>query len=78
MLTLARGIGVRFYLVLQSFGQLELIYGKETEGIIKSNAMVMSLPINDYATAKELSDTFGSATIEDIIIEEDFEGKITC
>ncbi len=75
MLTLSRGIGIRFYFVLQSFAQLTLVYGKDTENVLKSNVMLMSLPINDLPTAKELSEIFGNATIEDIVVDEEVEGN---
>lgn len=69
-LTIARGRGIRFYIVLQAFSQLEEIYGKEECSTIRANVLYIQMPLNDLETAKYFSEFFGSATIDDVVVDE--------
>lgn len=69
-LTIARGRGLRFYIVLQAFSQLEEIYGKEECSTIRANVLYIQMPLNDLDTARYFSEFFGSATIDDVSVDE--------
>lgn len=58
----ARGAGIKYHIVVQNFGQLDLHYEKGWETFV-SNSFVQAFGINDQFTAEYLSKLCGQATV---------------
>lgn len=64
MITVGRSRKIWFAMVVQSFAQLENVYGKTVADIIKSNCgMKMFIGSNDIATCEEFSKLCGNYTV---------------
>jgi len=65
MITVGRSRKIWFNMVLQSYAQLNTVYGEQVANIIKSNcAMKMFIGSNDIATCKEFSELCGNKTVK--------------
>ena len=61
--SVARSRGMRFYFFIQSFAQLDQVYGKETANIIQDNAALCYLKTTTVETADIIVKKLGRATI---------------
>ncbi len=64
MVSVARSRGIRFYFFIQSFSQLNDVYGKDISQIILDNCGLVYLKTNTQSTAEEISKRLGKKTIE--------------
>ena len=65
MITVGRSRKIWFNMVLQSYAQLNTVYGEQVANIIKSNcAMKMFIGSNDIGTCKEFSELCGNKTVK--------------
>lgn len=64
MVSVARSRGIRFYFFIQSFSQLNDVYGKEISQVILDNCGLVYLKTNTQDTAEEISKRLGKKTIE--------------
>ena len=64
IVSVSRSRGMRFQFFIQSFSQLENVYGKEVSQIILDNCGLVYLKTNTQATAEEISKRLGKKTIE--------------
>jgi type IV secretory pathway TraG/TraD family ATPase VirD4 len=64
MISVSRSRGMRFEFFIQSFSQLENVYGKEVAQIILDNCGLVFLKTNSQNTAEEISKRLGKKTIE--------------
>ena len=64
IVAVSRSRGMRFQFFIQSFSQLENVYGKEVSQIILDNCGLVYLKTNTQATAEEISKRLGKKTIE--------------
>lgn len=64
MVSVGRSRGMRFYLFIQSFSQLDNVYGKDIARIILDNCGLVYLKTNTQETADEVSKRLGKKTIE--------------
>lgn len=64
IVSVARSRGMQFQFFIQSFSQLEQVYGKETSSIIQDNCSLTYLKTNSYDCALAISNKLGKATIE--------------
>ena len=64
LVSVARSRGMRFQFFIQSFSQLEHVYGKEVASIIIDNASLCYLKTNSVDCAQKIADKLGKATIE--------------
>ena len=64
MVSVARSRGMRFHFFIQSFSQLDNIYGKEVSQIILDNAGLINLKTNTQESAEQISRRLGKTTIE--------------
>lgn len=64
MVSLARSRGMNFQFFLQSFAQLDNLYGKEVSQIIQDNCGLAYLKTNTQETAEAISKRLGNKTIE--------------
>lgn len=55
---------MRFQFFIQSFSQLNQVYGKEVASIIQDNCALVYLKTNTVETAKVISEKLGKSTIE--------------
>lgn len=62
--SVARSRGMRFFFFIQSFSQLNQVYGKEIANIIQDNAALVYLKTNTVETAEVIAKKLGKATIE--------------
>ena len=62
--SVARARGMRFFFFIQSFSQLERIYGKDVSKIIVDNCALVYLKTNNVETAEVISRKLGKTTIE--------------
>ncbi|MDO5569421.1 MAG: type IV secretory system conjugative DNA transfer family protein [bacterium] len=62
-ISVARSRGMRFYLFIQSFSQLDQVYGKEIANIIQDNAALVYLKTNTVETATIIEKKLGRATV---------------
>lgn len=65
-ITAVLGLNMSFTLVIQSFGQLDEVYGKKAKTIRDNCANTMYIMTNDKDTAKELAETYGDETITNL------------
>lgn len=61
--SVARSRGMRFFFFIQSFSQLDQVYGKETASIIIDNAALQYLKTNSIETAEVISKKLGRETV---------------
>ena len=64
LVSVARSRGMRFQFFIQSFSQLNEVYGKEISNIIQDNCALVYLKTNTVETAKVISEKLGKSTIE--------------
>lgn len=64
LVSVARSRGMRFQFFIQSFSQLDQVYGKETSSIIQDNCALTYLKTNSVDCAEAISKKLGKATIE--------------
>ena len=64
IVSVARSRGMRFHFFIQSFSQLDNVYGKEVSQIILDNCGLVYLKTNTQNTAEEISKRLGKKTIE--------------
>lgn len=63
-ISMARSRGMRFFFSIQSFSQLNQIYGKETANIILDNSALQFLKTNSVECAEIIAKKLGSTTLE--------------
>ena len=64
MITVGRSRKIWFNMVVQSYSQLNNVYGEQVADIVKSNcAMKMFIGSNDIGTCKEFSELCGNMTV---------------
>ena len=64
IVSVARSRRMRFYFFIQSFSQLDQVYGKETANIIQDNCALVYLKTNTVETAEVIAKKLGKSTIE--------------
>ena len=64
LVSVARSRGMRFQFFIQSFSQLDQVYGKEISSIIQDNCALTYLKTNSVECAETISKKLGKATIE--------------
>ena len=64
IVSVARSRGMHFHLFIQSFSQLDNVYGKEVAQIILDNSGTYYLKTNTMSTAEAISKMLGKKTIE--------------
>ena len=64
VVSVARSRGMRFYFFIQSFSQLDQVYGKEISNIIQDNCALVYLKTNTVETAEVIAKKLGKETIE--------------
>src|SRR5574344_1967979 len=64
IVSVARSRGMRFHFFIQSFSQLDNVYGKEVSQIILDNCGLVYLKTNTQDTAEAISKRLGKKTIE--------------
>lgn len=70
IVSVARSRGMRFQFFIQSFAQLDNVYGKEVAQIILDNCGLTYLKTNTMDTAKTISERLGKTTIENNSISQ--------
>lgn len=76
MITVGRSRKIWFNMVLQSYSQLNTVYGEQVANIVKSNcAMKMFIGSNDIGTCKEFSELCGNKTVKTASISGSTMGK---
>ena len=63
LVSVSRSRGMRFHFFIQSFSQLNNVYGKEVAQIILDNCGLIYLKTNTQETAEQISKTLGKKTI---------------
>jgi type IV secretion system protein VirD4 len=61
--TVAAGLGVTFWLMVQDLGQLHAVYGESTRTLLANADVLQAFGVNDYETADHLSKLAGDSTI---------------
>ena len=64
MISVSRSRGMRFHFFIQSFSQLDNVYGKEVAQIILDNCGLIYLKTNNQETSEAISKRLGKQTIE--------------
>lgn len=65
MITVGRSRKIWFNMIVQSYSQLNAVYGEQVADIVKSNcAMKMFIGSNDIGTCKEFSELCGNKTVK--------------
>ena len=64
LVSVARSRGMRFQFFIQSFSQLDQVYGKDISNIIQDNCALVYLKTNSVETAEVISRKLGKKTIE--------------
>jgi len=64
IVSVARSRGMQFQFFIQSFAQLDNLYGREVSQIIQDNCGLAYLKTNSQSTAEEISRRLGNQTIE--------------
>ena len=80
IVSVARSRGMRFHFFIQSFSQLDNVYGKDVSQIILDNCGLIYLKTNTQDTAEAISKRLGKQTIEANSISQsmsflDFKGN---
>lgn len=70
MVSVARSRGMRFQFFIQSFAQLDNVYGKDVAQIILDNCGLVYLKTNTQETAEAISKRLGKKTIESSSISQ--------
>lgn len=70
LVSVARSRGMRFHFFIQSFSQLDNVYGKEVAQIILDNCGLIYLKTNTQDTAEQISKRLGKATISSSSISQ--------
>ena len=70
LVSVARSRGMRFHFFIQSFSQLDNVYGKEVAQIILDNCGLVYLKTNTQDTAEAISKRLGKKTIESSSISQ--------
>lgn len=70
IVSVARSRGMRFQFFIQSFSQLDNVYGKEVAQIILDNCGLVYLKTNTQETAEAISKRLGKKTIESSSISQ--------
>ena len=74
MVTVARSRGIRFLFILQSFTQLNAVYGNEVAGIIRDNCNVkMFIGTDDPETRKAFSELCGQRKTKQLSVNTNVE-----
>lgn len=64
IVSVARSRGMQFIFYIQSFAQLDIIYGKDTSLVLQDNCGLIYLKTNTFSTAEIISKKIGNKTIE--------------
>ena len=72
IVSVSRSRGMRFHFFIQSFAQLDNVYGKEVAQIILDNSGIEYLKTNTMSTAEEISKRLGKKTIESSSLSQSF------
>ena len=64
VVSVARSRGMRFFFFIQSFSQLDQVYGKEIANIIQDNCALVYLKTNTVETAEVIAKKLGKETVE--------------
>lgn len=76
MITVGRSRKIWFNMVVQSYAQLNNVYGEQVADIVKSNcAMKMFIGSNDIGTCKEFSELCGNKTVKTVSTSGSSMGK---
>ena len=70
IVSVARSRGMRFHFFIQSFSQLDSVYGKEIAQIILDNCGLIYLKTNTQETAEAISKRLGKKTIQSSSISQ--------
>lgn len=70
LVSVARSRGMRFHFFIQSFSQLDNMYGKEVAQIILDNCGLIYLKTNTQDTAEQISKRLGKTTISSSSISQ--------
>ena len=70
IVSVSRSRGMRFHFFIQSFSQLDNVYGKEVAQIILDNCGLVYLKTNTQETAEAISKRLGKKTIESTSISQ--------
>ena len=70
IVSVARSRGMRFHFFIQSFSQLDNVYGKEVAQIILDNCGLIYLKTNTQDTAEQISKRLGKTTISSSSISQ--------
>lgn len=70
LVSVARSRGMRFHFFIQSFSQLDNVYGKEVAQIILDNCGLIYLKTNTQDTAEQISKKLGKTTISSSSISQ--------
>ena len=70
LVSVSRSRGMRFHFFIQSFSQLNNVYGKEVAQIILDNCGLIYLKTNTQETADQISRTLGKTTISNNSISQ--------
>ena len=72
IVSVSRSRGMRFHFFIQSFAQLDNVYGKDVAQIILDNSGIQYLKTNTMSTAEEISKRLGKKTIEASSLSQSF------
>ena len=76
MITVGRSRKIWFNMVVQSYSQLNNVYGEQVADIVKSNCgMKMFIGSNDIGTCKEFSELCGNMTVRTTSTSSSMNGK---
>ena len=76
MITVGRSRKIWFNMVVQSYSQLNNVYGEQVADIVKSNCgMKMFIGSNDIGTCKEFSELCGNMTVRTTSTSSALNGK---
>lgn len=70
LVSISRSRGMRFHFFIQSFSQLDNVYGKDVAQIILDNCGLIYLKTNTQATAEQISKRLGKKTISNNSISQ--------
>ena len=73
VVSVSRSRGMRFHFFIQSFAQLDNVYGKEVSQIILDNCGLIYLKTNTMDTAEAVSKRLGKQTIESSSISQSIQ-----
>ena len=73
LVSVSRSRGMRFHFFIQSFSQLDNVYGKDVAQIILDNCGLIYLKTNTQATAEQISKRLGKKTISNNSISQSID-----